>query len=117
MFSEDEHGLCCSGLLKHNKVIKYKGKLTTDGIKKKCKAAKGKEMFLPSLLQRSEVLLEGRADLAKQLHQRMAQEAGIGWLRVEGVGSRSGIYTQTKTITNILSLLFTLLWFVVMAFL
>lgn len=47
-------------------------------------------MFLPFLLQGSEVLLKGRADLAQQLHQWMAQEAGIGWLRVEGVGSRSG---------------------------
>ena len=54
-----------------------------------CKDAKGKEKILPFLLQGSEVLLEGRADLAQQLHQRMAQEAGIGWLRVEGVGSGS----------------------------
>lgn len=48
----------------------------------------------PFLLQGSEVLLEGRADLAQQLHQRMAQEAGIGWLRVEGVGSRSESQTE-----------------------
>lgn len=56
---------------------------------------KGEEMFLPFLLQGSEVLLKGRADLAQQLHQRMAQEAGIGWFRIEGIGSRSGIHTST----------------------
>lgn len=44
-------------------------------------------MFGPFLLQGSEVLLEGRADLAQQLHQRMAQEAGVGRFGVKGVGS------------------------------
>lgn len=43
----------------------------------------------PFFLQGSEVLFEGGADLAQQLHQRMAQKTGVGWLRVEGVGSRS----------------------------
>lgn len=52
-------------------------------------------MFSPFLLQGSEILLEGRADLAQQLHQRMAQEAGIGWFGIEGVGSRSVIHTHT----------------------
>lgn len=46
---------------------------------------------VPFLLQGSEVFLEGRADLAQQLYQRMAQETGISWFGVEGVGSRSGI--------------------------
>lgn len=45
---------------------------------------------LPFLLQGSEVLLEGRAYLAQQLNQRVAQEAGVGWLGVEGVGGRPG---------------------------
>lgn len=53
-------------------------------------------MCSPFLLQGSEVLLEGRADLAQQLHQRMAQEAGVGWLGVEGVGSRSVMHTATR---------------------
>ena len=30
----------------------------------------------------------------------MAQEAGIGWLGVKGVGSRSGKQTHTHTHTN-----------------
>jgi len=47
-------------------------------------------LFIPRLLQGSEVLLEGGADLAQQLHQRMAQEAGVGWLRVEGIGRGPG---------------------------
>lgn len=55
---------------------------------------KREDVFSPLLLQGSEVLLEGRANLAQQLHQRMAQEAGIGWLGVEGVGSRSGRQTH-----------------------
>lgn len=44
-------------------------------------------MFAPFLLKGSEVLLEGRADLAQQLHQRMAQKAGVGRFGVEDVGS------------------------------
>lgn len=56
------------------------------------------QQFLPFLLQGSEVLLEGRADLAQELHQWMAQEAGIGWLGVKGVSSRSGKQTHTQTI-------------------
>lgn len=63
-----------------------------EGRRSQFSGSKGMEMSLPFLLQGSEVLLEGRADLAQQLHQRMAQEAGIGWLRVEGVGSRSGAH-------------------------
>lgn len=43
---------------------------------------------LPFLLQGSEVLLEGRAYLAQQLNQRVAEEAGVGWLGVEGVRGR-----------------------------
>lgn len=37
----------------------------------------------PFLLQGSEVLLEGRADLTQQFHQRVAQKAGVGRFRVE----------------------------------
>lgn len=52
-------------------------------------------LYSPFLLQGSEVLLEGRADLAQQLHQRMAQEAGVGWLGVESVRSRSAMPHST----------------------
>lgn len=40
----------------------------------------------PFLLQGGEVLLKGWADLTQQFHQRVAQEAGVGRLRVEIVG-------------------------------
>lgn len=92
--------------LKHNKIIRYEGTLTT-GRRIKSREAKWKETFAPFLLQGSEVLLEDRADLAQQLHQRMAQEAGIGWLGVKGVGGRSGTH-----ITNII-----IIHVVIMAFL
>lgn len=43
----------------------------------------GQRHSLPFLLQHSEVLFEGRADLVEQLHQGMAEEAGASWLGVE----------------------------------
>ena len=53
---------------------------------------------LPCLLQDSEVLFEGRANLAQQLNQRVAQEAGVGWLGVEGVGGRPGTTTPWSSL-------------------
>lgn len=73
--------------LAHTRITRY--------IKKSFSETKNQERFSPFLLQGSEVLLEGRADLAQQLHQRMTQEAGIGWLGVEGVGSRSVMHAVT----------------------
>lgn len=46
------------------------------------------------------MLLKGRADLAQQLHQRVAQEAGVGWFWVESVGGRPETVNITITVSQ-----------------
>lgn len=70
----------------------------TEGNKRKAELKpiqNGVKRLLPFLLQGSEVLLEGWTDLAQQLYQGVAQEAGVGWLGVKGV--RGGPTTHTQS--------------------